>query len=311
MPNCEHFHFPSADGSTRIHAVLWTPADRAPKAVLQIAHGVAEYIERYADFASYLCDHGIAVAGDDHLGHGKTLTEGAVPVYLGEKDGWVHAAEDLHTLHVILSERFPDVPHLLLGHSMGSFLSRTYLIRHPGEKRAAVLMGTGWQPSYMLTGGTLVANYFVRKNGAASTSAFVTNLAFGAYNKAFAPNRTDADWLSLDAGNVDRYIADPLCGAEATVGLFRDMLGGIRFNQNKENLRKMDPSTPILFISGICDPVGAMGKGVRQSYEAFRQAGVQDVSLKLYPDLRHEILNESSLQQTVYTDVLDWLCRYI
>lgn len=311
MTNCEHFRFPSADGKTAIHAVLWTPADRTPAAVLQIVHGVAEHIERYADFASYLCDRGIAVAGEDHLGHGRTLTDGAVPVYLGESDGWAHAVEDIHTLHGILSDRFPHTPQLLLGHSMGSFLSRTYLIRYPGRKKAAVLMGTGWQPGYMLTGGLLVANHFIRKNGSASTSDFVTKLAFGGYNKPFAPTRTNFDWLSADEGNVDRYIDDPLCGMDATVGLFRDMLGGIRFNQKKENLQRMNMDTPILFISGAEDPVGDRSRGVQKSFDAFRGIGVKDVSLKFYSGLRHEILNESSMQQTVYADVENWLRRYI
>ena len=119
------------------------------------------------------------------------------------------------------------------------------------------------------------------------------------------------DWLSADTENVDRYIADPLCGADATVGLFRDMLGGIRFNQKNVNLVKMDPSTPVLFISGQDDPVGAMGKGVQRSYDAFRSAGVKDVTLKLYPGLRHEILNEKPMQQAVYSDIHDWLSRYV
>lgn len=158
----------------------------------------------------------------------------------------------------------------------------------------------------MLTGGNLVAKRFFYKNGGASTSNFITELAFGGYNRAFAPNRTGFDWLSADTENVDRYIADPMCGADATVGLFRDMLGGIRFNQKNVNLVKMDPNTPVLFISGQDDPVGAMGKGVQRSCDAFRSAGVKDVTLKLYPGLRHEILNEKVMQKTVYSDIHDW-----
>ena len=163
----------------------------------------------------------------------------------------------------------------------------------------------------MLTGGSLIAKRFYYKNGGSSTSNFVTELAFGGYNRAFAPNRTAFDWLSADPENVDRYIADPLCGADATVGLFRDMLGGIRFNQKPANLKKMDPSMPVLFISGEDDPVGAMGKGVKRSCAAFQKAGMQDVTIKLYAGLRHEILNEKPMQQTVYSDIHDWLSRYI
>ena len=312
MTNCEHFRFPSSDGKTQLHACLWIPDEKIKfRGVLQIAHGVAEHIGRYDDFARYLNQQGIVVAGHDHLGHGQSLPEGGTPVYFGEENGWTHAVDDIHGLHEILAKRFKRLPHLIMGHSMGSFLTRTYLIRYPGEKKVAIIMGTGWQPSYMLTGGSLIAKRFYYKNGGSSTSDFVTALAFGGYNRAFAPNRTGFDWLSADPENVDRYIADSLCGADATVGLFRDMLGGIRFNQKPANLKKMDPSMPVLFISGEDDPVGAMGKGVKRSCAAFQKAGMQDVTLKLYAGLRHEILNEKPMQQTVYSDIHDWLSRYI
>ena len=310
MSNCEHFHFPSSDGSTQLHAVLWMPEARMrPRGVVQIAHGVAEHILRYDDFARYLNTLGFVVAGHDHLGHGQSLPQGGTPVYFGAKDGWDHAVTDIQGLHLLLKQRFPGVPQLLLGHSMGSFLSRTYLIRFPGEKQGAVLMGTGWQPGYMLTGGLLVAGAVAARKGPDATSSLVTELAFGSYNKAFAPNRTSCDWLSADPENVDRYMADPLCGADATVGLFREMLHGIRFNQKNVNLVRMDPDTPVLFVSGDQDPVGNMVKGVLRSYNAFRAAGVKDATLKLYPGLRHEILNEGSMAQTVYRDIGDWLCR--
>ena len=312
MTNCEHFRFPSSDGKTQLHACLWIPDEKIKfRGVLQIAHGVAEHIGRYDDFARYLNGQGIVVAGHDHLGHGQSLPEGGTPVYFGEENGWMHAVDDIHGLHEILAKRFKRLPHLIMGHSMGSFLTRSYLIRYPGEKKAAILMGTGWQPGYMLTGGSLIAKRFYYKNGGSSTSNLVTELAFGGYNRAFAPNRTGFDWLSADPENVDRYIADPLCGADATVGLFRDMLGGIRFNQKPANLKKMDPSMPVLFISGEDDPVGAMGKGVKRSCAAFQKAGMQDVTIKLYAGLRHEILNEKPMQQTVYSDIHDWLSRYI
>ena len=211
MTNCEHFRFLSSDGKTQLHGCIWIPEEKIKfRGVLQIAHGVAEHIERYDDFARFLNSQGIVVAGHDHLGHGKSLPQGGTPVYFGEKDGWTHAVDDIHGLHLILAKRYKRLPQLILGHSMGSFLTRSYLIRYPGEKKAAVIMGTGWQPGYMLTGGTLVAKRFLYKNGPDSTSPFVTELAFGGYNRAFAPNRTGVDWLSADTENVDRYIADPL-----------------------------------------------------------------------------------------------------
>ena len=308
MTNCENFRFLSSDGKTQLHACLWIPDEKIKfRGVLQIAHGVAEHIGRYDDFARYLNQQGIVVAGHDHLGHGQSLPEGGIPVYFGEENGWTHAVDDIHGLHEILAKRFKRLPHLIMGHSMGSFLTRTYLIRYPGEKKVAIIMGTGWQPGYMLTGGSLIAKRFYYKNGGSSTSDFVTALAFGGYNRAFAPNRTGFDWLSADPENLDRYIADPLCGADATVGLFRQMLHGIRFNQRMSHLRQMDKDMPVLFVAGDKDPVGSCGRGVRQTYDAFRQAGMRDCTLKLYPGLRHEILNEKAYAAEITKDIETWL----
>ena len=167
-------------------------------------------------------------------------------------------------------------------------------------------MGTGWQSAATLAGGLALAGTLARR-GAASTNATVTALAFGAYNKTFKPNRTEYDWLSADEENVDEYIADPLCGHDATVGLFREMLWGIRFNQRPTNLRKMDKTAPVLLISGEDDPVGGMGAGVRQTYQAFRHAGVTDCTLRLYHGLRHELLNEKAHRGAVYQDIWNWM----
>ena len=151
------------------------------------------------------------------------------------------------------------------------------------------------------------ADAVIALKGENATSDVVTELAFGAYNKLFAPNRTKVDWLSADESNVDDYIADPLCGADATVGLFRQMLHGIRFNQRQSHLRQMDREMPVLFVAGDKDPVGNCGKGVRQTYDAFRAAGMRDCTLKLYPGLRHEILNEKTYAADITKDIEAWL----
>lgn len=307
MTDFQEFTFLSSDGHTQLHGAQWTPADREPIAVLQIAHGVAEHILRYDDFARYLNDRGILVAGHDHLGHGKSLPEGGTPVYFGDGSTWETVVDDIHLLHDRLREQYPDLPILLMGHSMGSFLSRSYLIRYPGTVDAAIIMGTGWQPKAVVAGGLAVARATAAVVGESGTSDLVTQLAFGAYNKQFAPNRTSCDWLSADTDNVDAYMADPLCGADATVGLFRQMLLGIRFNQRLSNLRRMDAQTPVLFIAGDKDPVGANGAGVRRTYQEFLRAGMQDCTLKLYPGLRHEILNEKGWQREVFRDIGLWL----
>jgi len=310
MTNMQDFTFLSTDGKTTLHGMEWLPEGRDVIGVLQIAHGVAEHIARYDGFARFLNEQGIAVVGHDHLGHGKSIAPGATPIYFGKGNTWQTVVDDLYTLHLRIKDKFPGVPLFLMGHSMGSFLARTYLIRYPGTVQAAIIMGTGWQPEMMLTGGLTVAGTIARRSGEDATSDFVTNLAFGSYNKAFAPNRTPVDWLSADNDNVDRYIADPLCGLPATVGLFRQMLTGIRFNQRADNLRKMDKDMPILFISGEQDPVGSMMKGVIRSRDAFLAAGMKNVTLLSYAGLRHEILNEKAQQQTVYDDIWAWLKKY-
>ena len=310
MTNLQEFTFLSTDGKTTLHGMEWVPEGRDIVGVLQIAHGVAEYIARYDHFARFLNEQGVAVVGNDHLGHGKSIAPGATPIYFGDGNTWDTVVDDLYTLHLRIKDKFPGVPLFLMGHSMGSFLARTYLIRYPGTVQAAIIMGTGWQPEIMLTGGLTMAGTIARRSGESATSDMVTNLAFGSYNKAFAPNRTPVDWLSVDTDNVDRYIADPLCGLPATVGLFRQMLTGIRFNQRPDNLRKMDKDMPILFISGEQDPVGGMMKGVVRSRDAFLAAGVKDVTLLSYAGLRHEILNEKAQQQTVYNDIWSWLKKY-
>ena len=305
MANCKEFYFPSSDGKTSIHAVEWAPEGK-PIGVYQIAHGVAEYALRYAPFAEFLCGRGFVVVANDHIGHGLSIAEGAAPLYFGETDGWTHVVDDMAALRRQTELNYPGLPYFLMGHSMGSFLARTYLIRYPGTVTGAVVMGTGQQSGGTVALGRLAAKLIGGRNGLDKPDAAVSSLAFGSYNKPFEPRRTDFDWLSVNTENVDRYIADPLCGGEATVGLFLDMLGGIAFIGKQANVARMDKRTPVLFISGAMDPVGDLGKGVRKACESFRRAGVRDVTLKLYPGLRHEILNEAENKQ-VYADIWAWI----
>lgn len=300
--------FLSHDGKTPIHTVEWLP-EGAVRAVLQISHGVAEYAARYEPLAEYLTKRGFAVAGNDHIGHGLSVAPGAPRLYFGPDGSWNHVVDDLYTLRSQIGERFPGVPCFLLGHSMGSFLARTYLIRYPGTVDGAVIMGTGQMAPALLAGGRLIAAREGRKVGWDQCSPVVERLAFGAYNKRFSPNRTSADWLSVSEANVDAYLADPLCGGNASVGLFREMLSGIAFIRRPENLKKMNLNTPVLFIAGDMDPVGDCGKGVRRAYRSFRKAGVRDLSIKLYPGARHEILNDNC-RETVYQDLFQWLAGH-
>lgn len=306
MTNLREFTYPSSDGVHQVHAAEWLPESGSPKAVLQLVHGISEYILRYAPFAEYMASHGFAVVGSDHLGHGGTASGPEEYGFLAERDGWNHLADDVRRLRELTGERYPGLPYFLLGHSMGSFVARTYLIKWPGTLTGCILSGTGQEPPALVALGKTLAGFFCRIHGPNSRSDLITNLSTGAYNKKFAPTRTGADWISRDTAVVDAYVADPLCSFVPTVGMFRDMMGGLQFIADKENLARMDKNTPIWFMSGEKDPVGGMGEGVRKVLGFFQAAGVKDVTMTLYPDGRHEMLNELNRAQ-VYEDARAWL----
>lgn len=309
MTTFSEYYFPSTDGSTSIHVNQWVPEEGKIKGIVQIAHGVAEYGKRYKDFATFLCENGFVVVANDHLGHGESLIYDSPMVYFGEKDGWWKVVDDVEELRRRTAETYPDIPYFLFGHSMGSFISRTHLIRHAGKLDGCILCGTGFLGAPMIAGGKFIANHEIKRLGKKGFSPIADKLAFGSYNKKFAPNRTPFDWISFSKENVDAYIADPLCGGDTTLGLFYDMLGGLSYINKQKNINTMDKAQPILFIAGDKDPVGEMGKGVKRAYNAFRKSGLKDVDLKLYEGLRHEILNEKE-HQMVYDDVLDWLNQH-
>ena len=300
------FYFPSNSNLTKIHVNQWIPNNRKPRAVIQIAHGVAEYGRRYQHLAEFLCANGFAVVANDHLGHGLSQIPYYPPVYFGAENGWWNVVKDMETLRQEIGRRFPGIPVFLLGHSMGSFLTRTHMILYPGFYDGYIICGTGHPSDASIHAGQKLSQKLIKKKGTAGHSHMMENLAFGNYNRKFAPNRTDCDWISYSATNVDNYIDDPLCGGKTSLGLFRDMFEGLSFITDKKNIAKMNINSPVFFIAGNSDPVGDMGKGVQKAYQLFMDAGVCDVRMKLYPGLRHEILNEDS-RLDVYQDILSWL----
>ena len=297
------FSYPSSDGVHDIHTKEWVP-EGSPRGVIQIVHGVAEHIGRYDPVARFLASWGYVVCGGDHLGHGLTA-EGEFG-YFGPKNGWDLVVRDVRALRVLEEEKYPNLPYVILGHSMGSFLTRSYLIRWPGTVDAAVLSGTGQESAVTVAAGKALSSALCKARGEEYVSALVAGLSLGSYNKAFKPNRTPCDWLSRDEAMVDASLADPLCNFTPTVGLFRDMLGGLQFIADKSKLSRMDKSTPVYFLSGDRDPVGSMGKGVRKVEKMFRAAGCGDVTVKLYPGGRHEMFNETNRQE-VFDDLLAWI----
>ena len=305
MIRSEEFEYPSSDGKSRIAAFRWLP-EGEPKAVVQIVHGISEYSGRFDGLARYLCGRGFLVTANDHLGHGRTAELNGKQGILAEKDGWMRAAEDAHRLRELTGERYPGLPYFMLGHSMGSFLLRTFLIRWPGELSGAVIADTGYESNAVLGFGKTLAGIIGTFAGKEHVSGLIHAMAMGSYNRQFAPNRTPADWLSRDEAAVDRYLADDRCGFIPSVWLYRDMLGGMMYIANTKNLDKMDPSTPVYIYSGDRDPVGGCGKGVRKVYGFFKDRGVKDLTLRLYEGGRHEMHNEINRDE-VFRDLSDWL----
>ena len=301
------FYYDSC-GAGRIHACIWAPGGE-PKAIVQIIHGIAEHAERYDHFAEYLTTQGYMVVAEDHMGHGKSIGETGTQGYF--EGGWFNAVDDSVMLMRCMKEEFPGTPYILFGHSMGSFMARTILARYPEEKLAGtIICGTGWQPRAALPALIKVVEAICKKTGERNPSEKLDAMIFGGYNKKVEHQRTKCDWLSRDDKIVDAYIADPLCGFTASCGLLRDMMTGILYIEQPENLAKMNKKLPVWFIAGGDDPVGDYGKGVKKAAEAFKKAGMEQVDMKLYPLCRHEIHNEINKSE-VYEDVSQWLNTHI
>ena len=206
---------------------------------------------------------------------------------------------------------YPDIPYILFGHSMGSFMARTILCKYPDSGiSAAVICGTGWQPPALLPPVIALINQVCKKSGEDKPSALLQKLVFGSYNSRVEHPRTQFDWLTRDAKQVDAYIANPMCGFTASAGLLRELMKGIAYIEKPENLAAMNKELPVFFIAGGDDPVGNYGKGVRKAAEAFQKAGMTNVTTRIYPLCRHEILNEINKEE-IYEDVAQWIMKSV
>ena len=299
------FYYESQCGS-QIHGCRWTP-DGEVKAIAQLVHGIGERIDRYDEFARTLNAQGILVVGEDHMGHGLSVTEKTPVGYF--HGGWFGAVEDTRKLMIDTMAEFPGVPYFIYGHSMGSFMTRTILAKYPDSGlTGAIICGTGWQSPAVLAAGKAVSDLVCRTKGEKHPSKLLRQMAFGSYNQKIEHLRTPLDWLTRDNKVVDEYMADPLCGFVAPASLMRAMMEGLLFIQDTKNLEEMNRDLPVFFIAGDADPVGDYGKGVRHAAEMFRKSGVKQVDLKLYPLCRHEIHNELNKAE-VADDVISWIFK--
>ncbi len=299
-----NFEYKANDGKT-IFAKKWSP-ENSPVGVLQIAHGMAEHVERYNEFAEFMTSKGFIVYANDHRGHGKT----AEPKKLGffaEKDGWKLVIDDVYKLTELIKDENKDLPIFLLGHSMGSFISRAYLSKYDTSILSGVILsGTAATAGGLVSFGKFVSSMQGVFKGKASRSKLMTGLSFKGYNDKFKPTKTPFDWLSRDDERNKNYWEDKYCGFICTNGFFYDMLSIIEFINTKDALNKFPKDLPLFFISGSMDPVGEFGKGVKKVYNNYKTLGVKDIKMKLYEGGRHESLNETNRKE-VYDDILSWI----
>lgn len=301
----KYIKLPSNDGVHTLNVVAWLP-DIEIKAVLQISHGMIEMIERYEDFALYLNKSGFAVYGNDHLGHGKTAGKDEDLGYFCPENMSATVIEDLHSVTKYAKKQHPNVPYFLLGHSMGSFMARRYLMTYGDELTAAIICGTGRQPKVKLTLAKLIANIQKVFTSDRHRSKLMKKLAFGHYLDKIDNPRTPSDWLTRDEKIVDFCLENKYCNFEFTINGYRTLFDVLTFIQKDENISKIPTNLPIFFIAGDADPVGEYAKGVKDVYNKYRAAGISDIDIKLYPQDRHEILNELD-REIVYEDALNWL----
>ena len=282
-------HQLSAFGGHTIPVYLWTPAGE-PTAVIQVFHGLGEHSARYQHFAETATEKGYAVCAHDHRGHGPNAGR---PGFFAADIGWELLVDDGHKVSDFLRERFPGKPVVLLGHSMGSYIAQSYAMRHGRELTALVLSGSTWPARGLLFVGHLLARIVAWHKGIEAHSPLLDKIGFGDFNKQFEPARTELDWLSRDNAEVDAYIADPLCGGPYTIGLWTDLLGGLRDIASNKALQNIPTELPILITGGADDPVGGE-RGMQQLSAHYEQTGHGNLNTRIYAGGRHEMFNETN-----------------
>ncbi|GAA0589271.1 alpha/beta hydrolase [Virgibacillus siamensis] len=290
------------DDDVQIYVKKWFDPSTKPAAIVQLAHGMVEHINRYNEIAEFLRSHHIFVYGNDHRGHGKTAEQQGLYGYLAEQDGFERATTDLFEVTKLIKLDYPDTPLFLLGHSMGSFLIRNYISRQSGMIDGVILSGTGYFSKLTSHAAKLIASTLPPKE----KSPLMNSLAFSSYTKRIKNKRTNFDWLSRDRKVVQSYMEDPMCGHIPTARFFYDLMTGLITIHNRKNIQSVRPSLPMFFISGSEDPVGNYGKGVWKTAGLYRDAGVEDATVMLFDQGRHELLNEKN-RDLVYDDILHWM----
>lgn len=302
------FTVPSTVPGRMLHAFRCIPEGEV-RAVLQLSHGMVEFIDRYKPLAEYLAARGILVTGHDHLGHGGSIRTKDDYGYFAEPDGNRAVLDDLHALAVRTRLLYPGVPYFLLGHSMGSFYARQYIAEYGGELTGAILLGTGFQPKALVATARALCRVLAVFYGWHHRSKLVARLSFMGYNKGLE-GRTGSDWLNRDAAEVDKYRADERCTFIFTLNAYYSMFTGILRLHDPAFISQTPKRLPLLFLAGDADPVGEQGRGVQRAVQSLRDVGVEDIQLKLYSGARHELLVEQNRAE-VFADIAQWIERQL
>lgn len=303
----KEYSFKSSSGLADIYVRSYLPQDKEVKAVFQLAHGMAEHADRYDWFAEKLTDAGYAVFINNHLGHKLSVKDDSQLGFFGTDDGWKYLVEDQRKLTEIARGEFPDLPLIVFGHSMGSFICRAYTAKYH-DVDAAIYCGTGG-PNPAAAMGIIVAKTIGKLKGVMHKSKLIDKMAFGTYNKR-CPGRTAFDWLTKDESIVDKYVADPYCGFMFTTAGYKDLFSALNFVSKDEWAQNVSKDLPIFLIAGEEDPVGSYGAGVRKVYEMLKNTSHTNLSIKLYPGDRHEILNELD-RDIVAADIIEFADKVI
>ena len=305
----EVFTFLSKDGKTNIHAVKWIPDSGEYKAILQITHGMIEYIERYEPFAKFMTENGYMVVGHDHLGHGESVNTKEDLGFFADVDSPSdYLIEDMHKLRTAIQKENLDVPYFMFGHSMGSYMLRKYLSVYNDNLRGAIICGTGFSPEKVTKMGIMATKFMKVFKGSHGRSKMLRNLTYDKYYKKFDMFGKDASnsWLTRDEEIVKKYYADPKCTYMFTVNGYVGLTEAVLYSCKQENVDKIPNKLPIFIVSGSDDPVGGCSEGVMKVVNMFKESGKVDLTYKLYDGFRHEILNEIGKEQ-VYSDLLAWM----
>lgn len=297
-------YFNSSTGCNKIRTLIWKDDTLTPIGVFQIAHGMAEHIERYDEFARFISSNGFVVCGNDHLGHGKSVNQISELGYFAKKNGDKRLVDDMHILTKIMKKKYPDIPYFLFGHSMGSLCARVYTTHFGYELNGVIYCGTGEAPSVAAALQTPV-NSLCERLGPKTKVDFLGD-AFNAVSNLLVPEKdSPIAWISANKENRDKYSQDSLCGFALSLGGYRDVFALLNECSSKEWVKQVPEELPIMIISGALDPVGFNGKGVLTVADNLALNG-HEPTVILYPGNRHEVLNESN-KDTVYNDILSWL----